>query len=166
MLYVNPNFGRYVEGKDGVPLDAAESDLLLERLYLSSPFRCRRLPVHFTLGPLFCTLVLYFSYQWTVLSTRRRYSQAFNVEYQCLFTYNKGDMTFWDNRSCMHRAVVDFSPHHRILRRVTLQGSNPTTGGIPYYDADAVQRNAEEAAADWAVAARQMQETWVQQAKL
>ena len=34
MLYVNPNFGRYVEGKDGVPLDAAESDLLLERLYL------------------------------------------------------------------------------------------------------------------------------------
>ena len=88
------------------------------------------------------------------------------MEYQCLFTYNKGDMAFWDNRSCMHRAVVDFSPHHRILRRVTLQGSNPTTGGIPYYDADAVQRNAEEAAADWAMAVRQMQETWVQQAKL
>ena len=40
MLYVNPNFGRYVEGKDGVPLDAAESDLLLERLYLSPPFHC------------------------------------------------------------------------------------------------------------------------------
>ena len=53
MLYVNPNFGRYVEGKDGVPLDAAESDLLLERLYhLSFPFRCR-LSAPFALSSLY-----------------------------------------------------------------------------------------------------------------
>ena len=33
MLYVNPNFGRYVEGNDGRPIDGVESELLLEQLY-------------------------------------------------------------------------------------------------------------------------------------
>ena len=48
MLYVNPNFGRYVEA-DGQPIDEAESDLLLERLYAQClnpeyqcSFRCKR----------------------------------------------------------------------------------------------------------------------------
>ena len=120
MLYVNPNFGRYVEGADGVPLDPYESDLLLERLY----------------------------------------AQAFNMEYQCVFTYQQGDMAFWDNRSCMHRAIVDFSPHERVMRRVTLQG------GVPYFDAAAEPRTAEAAAADWSRTASASQEEWVQQAKL
>lgn len=48
-------------------------------------------------------------------------------------------MSFWDNRSCMHRAVVDFSPHKRVMRRVTIQGD------VPYFDPHADKRVAAEA---------------------
>ena len=39
-----------------------------------------------------------------------------------------------ERRSCMHRAVVDFSPHERYMRRVTVQGDepyySPTAGAV------------------------------------
>ena len=60
---------------------------------------------------------------------RRLYDQANVPEFQCFFRYDSGSLAFWDNRSCMHRASVDFSPHHRIMRRVTVQGAS-----APYYD--------------------------------
>ena len=91
MLYVNPNFGRYVEvgGGSDTPMEEGTSDALLQHLY----------------------------------------SQANFPEYQCYFTYDSGSMAFWDNRACTHRASVDFSPHERIMRRVTIQGSS-----APFYD--------------------------------
>ena len=58
---------------------------------------------------------------------------------ELLRTDEKGSMSFWDNRSCMHRAVVDFSPHKRVMRRVTIQGD------VPYYDPHADKRVAAEA---------------------
>ena len=60
---------------------------------------------------------------------RRLYDQANVPEFQCFFRYDSGSLAFWDNRSCMHRASVDFSPHQRIMRRVTVQGAS-----APYYD--------------------------------
>ena len=65
-----------------------------------------------------------------------------------------------DNRSCMHRAIVDFSPHERILRRVTLQGD------IPYYDPRARHTGSEEAAAAWLANSSVKQQEWVAQANL
>ena len=38
-----------------------------------------------------------------------------------------------------HRAVVDFSPHKRVMRRVTIQGD------VPYFDPHADKRVAAEA---------------------
>ena len=35
----------------------------------------------------------------------------------------------WDNRACMHRALQDFGPHERSMRRVTIQGD------VPFYSA-------------------------------
>lgn len=71
------------------------------------------------------------------------YAQAENPEYQCMFRYEAGSVAFWDNRSCMHRALSDSYPHERKMRRVTVQGSQP------YYDpesrmeySDAVEQGA------------------------
>lgn len=38
MLYVNPNFGRFVQAADGNPMDEAASDALLAQLYAQSHF--------------------------------------------------------------------------------------------------------------------------------
>ena len=64
---------------------------------------------------------------------QRLYDQSNFPEYQCFFRYEAGSMAFWDNRACMHRASVDFSPHERVMRRVTIQGS------APYYDPQAAE---------------------------
>ena len=48
-------------------------------------------------------------------------------------------MAFWDNRSCMHRALSDSYPHTRKMRRVTIQGSEP------YYDPQALAADAQAA---------------------
>ena len=61
------------------------------------------------------------------------YNQSNFPEYQCFFRYEAGSMAFWDNRACMHRASVDFSPHERVMRRVTIQGT------APYYDSQAAE---------------------------
>jgi|EP01049_Picozoa_sp_SAG25_P014735 alpha-ketoglutarate-dependent taurine dioxygenase len=56
---------------------------------------------------------------------RRLYSQAENPEYQCFFKYTAGSLAFWDNRSCMHRALSNSYPFPREMRRVTIQGTQP-----------------------------------------
>ena len=38
MLYVNPNFGRYIEAAEGVPMEERESEALLQTLYAQSNF--------------------------------------------------------------------------------------------------------------------------------
>ena len=69
----------------------------------------------------------------------RLYAQAENPEYQCFFRYEAGSLAFWDNRSCMHRALSDSYPHTRKMRRVTIQGSEP------YYDPQALAAAAQAA---------------------
>eukprot|EP01045_Picozoa_sp_COSAG04_P011615 COSAG04_NODE_753_length_10568_cov_1.796733_5_plen_413_part_00 len=71
----------------------------------------------------------------------RLYAQAENPEYQCFFRYEAGSLAFWDNRSCMHRALSDSYPHTRKMRRVTIQGSEP------YYDPQALAAAADAQAA-------------------
>jgi taurine dioxygenase len=39
--------------------------------------------------------------------------------------WRKGDVAIWDNRATQHRAVADFGPQSRHLRRVTIAGKAP-----------------------------------------
>lgn len=39
--------------------------------------------------------------------------------------WRKGDVAIWDNRATQHRAVADFGPQPRHLRRVTIAGAAP-----------------------------------------
>lgn len=46
-------------------------------------------------------------------------------EFTCRFRWEKGSVTFWDNRSSKHLAVHDSGPFHRHMRRIQLCGSRP-----------------------------------------
>lgn len=39
--------------------------------------------------------------------------------------WRAGDVAIWDNRATQHRAIADFGPQHRHLRRVTIAGTAP-----------------------------------------
>lgn len=41
------------------------------------------------------------------------------------WTWQPGDVAFWDNRATQHRAVADFALQRRTLRRATIQGEVP-----------------------------------------
>jgi taurine dioxygenase len=41
------------------------------------------------------------------------------------WNWRKGDVAIWDNRATQHRAVADFGPQKRHLRRVTIAGKSP-----------------------------------------
>ncbi|MBW8799882.1 MAG: TauD/TfdA family dioxygenase [Streptomyces sp.] len=49
-------------------------------------------------------------------------SQASRPEYQCRFRWTPGAIAVWDNRSTQHYAVADYSPHRRVMERVTIAG--------------------------------------------
>lgn len=130
MLYVNPTFGRYVEVAAGQPMEEAESDALLQDLY----HQCQCLQTFpFGLSAHQTESRVYHEGKAKDSDVKivaiARVSAGDFPEYQCYFTYDSGSMAFWDNRACMHRASVDFSPHERIMRRVTIQGSS-----APFYD--------------------------------
>jgi taurine dioxygenase len=46
-------------------------------------------------------------------------------EFTCRFRWEKGAVTFWDNRSCKHLAVHDAGPFRRHMRRIQVAGSRP-----------------------------------------
>lgn len=46
-------------------------------------------------------------------------------EFTCRFRWEKGSVTFWDNRSSKHLAVHDSGPFHRHMRRIQLCGTRP-----------------------------------------
>lgn len=46
-------------------------------------------------------------------------------EFTCRFRWEKGSVTFWDNRSCKHLAVHDAGPFRRHMRRIQLAGTRP-----------------------------------------
>ena len=39
--------------------------------------------------------------------------------------WSAGDVAIWDNRATQHRAINDYGDQHRVVRRVTLEGSVP-----------------------------------------
>jgi taurine dioxygenase len=48
------------------------------------------------------------------------------IDFQIRFRWERNDVTFWDNRCVMHRAVWDYRPHERKGRRVTIKGDRPS----------------------------------------
>ncbi|MFM9938411.1 MAG: TauD/TfdA dioxygenase family protein [Hyphomicrobiaceae bacterium] len=46
-------------------------------------------------------------------------------EFTCRFRWEKGSVTFWDNRSCKHLAVHDAGPYRRHMRRIQVSGTRP-----------------------------------------
>ena len=53
------------------------------------------------------------------------YAQAAIPEYQVRFRWRENSIAFWDNRSCQHYAVADYSPAMRAMERVTIIGDKP-----------------------------------------
>ncbi len=46
-------------------------------------------------------------------------------EFTCRFRWEKGSVTFWDNRVCKHLAVHDAGPFPREMRRIQICGTKP-----------------------------------------
>jgi taurine dioxygenase len=46
-------------------------------------------------------------------------------EYLVRYSWEPGDLGFWDNRTTMHYAVMDYGDAHRVIQRVTLRGDKP-----------------------------------------
>ena len=46
-------------------------------------------------------------------------------EYTVRHKWTAGDVAFWDNRSTMHYATLDYGDAPRVMHRVTLQGDRP-----------------------------------------
>ncbi|KAK8161207.1 hypothetical protein IWX90DRAFT_439477 [Phyllosticta citrichinensis] len=59
------------------------------------------------------------------------------------FSWNKGDVAFWDNRICNHSASYGFAPHRRHAVRVCCQAERP------YFDAATGKSQEEELCAKY-----------------
>lgn len=53
------------------------------------------------------------------------FQQAHVPEYQVRFSWQPGDVVFWDNRATQHYAVNDYFPHRRVSERVAIAGDEP-----------------------------------------
>ena len=53
------------------------------------------------------------------------FQQAEHIDHQIRFRWTLNDVAFWDNRSCMHRAIWDYWPEEHKGRRVTIEGDKP-----------------------------------------
>ena len=46
-------------------------------------------------------------------------------EFTCRFSWQVGDIAFWDNRCVLHNPVNDYHGYKRLMHRVTLKGERP-----------------------------------------
>ena len=46
-------------------------------------------------------------------------------EFQCRFSWRKGDLALWDNRCLLHLPLNDYQGQLRLLHRITLKGDRP-----------------------------------------
>ena len=46
-------------------------------------------------------------------------------EFTCRFSWQPGDIAFWDNRCVLHNPVNDYHGYKRLMHRVTLKGERP-----------------------------------------
>jgi alpha-ketoglutarate-dependent taurine dioxygenase len=53
------------------------------------------------------------------------YEHMTRQEYLVRYSWDEGDLGFWDNRTTMHYAVMDYGDAHRVIQRVTLRGDKP-----------------------------------------
>jgi alpha-ketoglutarate-dependent taurine dioxygenase len=53
------------------------------------------------------------------------YEHSTRPQYTVRWHWSEGDLAFWDNRVTQHAVVPDFSGQHRVMRRVTLRGTEP-----------------------------------------
>ena len=51
-------------------------------------------------------------------------------EFTVRWKWAEGDLAFWDNRITQHRAVDDYLPERRIMRRATVLGDRPVFAAV------------------------------------
>ena len=51
--------------------------------------------------------------------------QAADPNFQVRWRWRANDLAVWDERRTNHRALSDHFPHHRVMRRVTVDGDHP-----------------------------------------
>ena len=53
------------------------------------------------------------------------FAHQVKVEFTCRFSWQVGDIAFWDNRCVLHNPVNDYHGFRRLMHRVTLKGDRP-----------------------------------------
>ena len=63
---------------------------------------------------------------WTLPESQALLQYLYDHSTQPQFTYrhrwHDGDVAFWDNRACWHRALNDYHGQRRLMHRITLEG--------------------------------------------
>ncbi len=50
------------------------------------------------------------------------YEHCKQPDFHCRISWRAGDITFWDNRACWHKAINDYDGFRRYMHRVTVEG--------------------------------------------
>ena len=50
------------------------------------------------------------------------YRHAAQPEHTCRFSWKRGLVAFWDNRTCWHCALNDYQGRRRLMHRITIEG--------------------------------------------
>jgi alpha-ketoglutarate-dependent taurine dioxygenase len=76
-------------------------------------------------NPGFTSKILGVSRKESEAILRLLFDHMASQEYLVRYSWEPGDLGFWDNRTTMHYAVMDYGDAHRVIQRVTLKGDKP-----------------------------------------
>lgn len=66
---------------------------------------------------------------WSIAESRELLNYLFehqrNPAFQCRYSWQAGDVAFWDNRACQHYPLNDYNGQWRRMLRVSLAGDKP-----------------------------------------